>query len=242
MPPPGPSGVPPGMPGQPPGGPPKPWPDGKFWESVVGHGVSYLDPFTLGACPRHWGVEEALLPAWPHALCQGWPLRSSGHICLGRGRACSRGGMEAERHMSSDGQVDRWTSSGGLWGLCSRLVSCSPRTPACSPRAPGQCCCPHQHTSEADPPAAHGPPFARAPRCPTRCLARDAATDAVARAAGPARAHGSAAPEAEPHHPHPEAAGPGPCGNPAGARVQVGRGPHSLSTRLPRDTGVPSRR
>ena len=100
------------------------------------------------------------------------------------------------------------------------------------PRTHGECCCPHKHTSEADPPAANGSPLTCAPRRPSCCLPRDAAPDTVAGAAGPARPHGAAPPEAEPHHPHPEAAGPGPRGDPAGAGVQV-----RVLPRAPRPTG-----
>lgn len=105
-----------------------------------------------------------------------------------------------------------------LKALCpSRLTP----LPLPRPRTHGECCCPHEHTSEADPPTANGPPLTCAPRRPARCLPGDAAPDAVAGAACPACPHGAIAPEAEPYHPHPEAAGPGPCGDPAGAGVQV---------------------
>lgn len=95
--------------------------------------------------------------------------------------------------------------------------------PSCSPvfRTHGECCCPHEHPSETDPPAADRTPFACAPCCPTRCLTCDATSDTVPRAASPTCTLGATAPEAEPHHPHSEAQGPGPCGDPAGARIQV---------------------
>ena len=102
--------------------------------------------------------------------------------------------------------------------LCLRHLT--PLSPT-APRTHGECCCPHEHTSEADPPTAHGPPLTSAPCRPARRLPGDAAPDTVTGAACPACPHGAFAPEAEPHHPHPEAAGPGPCGDPAGAGVQV---------------------
>ena len=89
------------------------------------------------------------------------------------------------------------------------------------PRTYGECCCPHEHTSEADTPTADRAPLARTPCCPTCCLPCDAAPDAVTGATSPACPHGAAPPEAEPHHPDPEAAGPGPRGDPAGTGIQV---------------------
>lgn len=129
-----------------------------------------------------------------------------------------------------DRRTDRRTN-GWMEGLVGRRAPVAPRlllgpTLSCllssHPRTPGQCRCPHQHASEANPPSAHGPPVPCTPCRATRRLTCDAATDAVPGAASPACAYGSSTPEAEPGHPHSEAAGSGPCGDPTGARVQVG--------------------
>ena len=122
------------------------------------------------------------------------------------GRACPQG-SQCPTGSSSPPEADL-----GL-NVVARFLSPS--------RTHGECCCPHEHTSEADTPTADRAPVTCTPCCPARCLPCDAAPDAVTGAASPACPHGAAPPKAEPHHSNLEAVGLGPCGDPAGAGIQV---------------------
>lgn len=78
-----------------------------------------------------------------------------------------------------------------------------------------------EHPAEAARARAQRPALARAPRSSPAARSRSARALGAAARARAALAHPAAAAEAEPDQPHPETARPGPCGDSAGAGVQV---------------------